>query len=97
MSVRMYCGRSGSRFDLLPQLPHVDAKILRVGRLVPQFLEQELVGQHLSRMLHQQPQQIVFLRRELHVSVADFHDPPHQIDATDRRRWNTGRSPCACS
>ena len=37
-------------FDFLPELPHADPQILVIGHLVPQFAEQELVGQHLAGM-----------------------------------------------
>jgi hypothetical protein len=49
-------------FDLLAELAHVDPQILRVGEIVPQLAEQELVGEHLAGMLHQHAQQVVFLR-----------------------------------
>ena len=38
------------------------------------------MGQHLAGMLHQDPQQIVFLRRKLHLAFADLDDAAHQID-----------------
>ena len=39
------------------------------------------MGKHLACMLHEQPQQIVLLGRELHLLVADLDDAAHQIDA----------------
>ena len=40
-------------FDLLPQLPHIDAQILRVGQIIPKLAEQEFMRQHLAGMLNQ--------------------------------------------
>src|SRR5262245_17016418 len=34
--------------DLASQLAHVDAQVLRVGRLIPQLAQQEFVRQHLA-------------------------------------------------
>src|SRR5262249_56417755 len=65
----------GIRLDLAPQLAHVDAQILRVGWLVPELVQQELVRHNLARMLHQQAEQIVLLGRELHLLVVDPDDP----------------------
>jgi len=67
-------------FDLLPELAHIDPQILRIGQFVPQLLEQEAVGQHLAGMLHQHAQQLVFLRREFYLLVADLDDAAHQVD-----------------
>src|SRR6476646_5598838 len=57
----------GIGLDLLPQLPHIDAQVLRVGEIVPQFAEQEFVRQHLAGVLHQYAQKVVLLGREFHV------------------------------
>ena len=38
------------------------------------------MGEHLSRMLHHDAQQLVFLRRELHLFTAHLDDAPDQID-----------------
>src|SRR5262249_17274895 len=70
----------GIGLDLLPQLPHVDPQILRVGEIVPQRAEQEPVGEHLAGVLHQHAQEIVLLGRELHLAVAHLDDAPHQVD-----------------
>src|SRR3954468_1864248 len=43
----------GIEFDLLADLTDIDPQILRVREFVPEFLEQEAVGQHLPGMLHQ--------------------------------------------
>ena len=45
-------------FDLLPELPHIDAQILRIGQFIPQLLQQKLVGQHFAGVLHQHAQQV---------------------------------------
>jgi hypothetical protein len=49
--------------DLSPELPNVNSQILCVDFLIPQFADQELVGQNLPGMLHECPQQLIFLRR----------------------------------
>ena len=59
----------GIGFDLLPQLPHVDAKILGVGQIVPQLAEQEFMGEDLAGMLDQHAQEVVFLWRQLDLPV----------------------------
>src|SRR5204863_8953666 len=48
--------------DLLPQLAHEDAQIMRVVqvRRAPDLLEQELVGDDVSRVLRQELQQPIF-------------------------------------
>ena len=46
----------------------------------PDLAQDHVVRQHLAGMRHQQPQQIVLPRRELHLLAAHRHDPPHQID-----------------
>ena len=48
---------------LLAKLPHIDSQILSVCKIVPQFSEQKLVGQHLASVLHQYPQEFIFLGR----------------------------------
>ena len=70
VSVRDVLRALGIGFDLLPQLPHIDPQILRIGQIIPQLAEQELVGQHLAGVLHEHAQQVVFLGRELHLLVA---------------------------
>ena len=50
-------------FDLLPELANVDPELLGVDGLIPQFADQKLVGEDLARMLHENPQEIVFLGR----------------------------------
>src|SRR5262249_33991212 len=52
----------GVSLDLAAQLPHIHTQVLRVRRLVPKLVEQELVGQHLACMLNQQAKKIVLLR-----------------------------------
>ena len=50
-------------FDLLAKLADIDSQILGIGQIVPQFAEEEFVGEYLAGMLNQHPQQIVFFRR----------------------------------
>src|SRR2546423_1443406 len=54
------------RLDFLPQARHIHTKIMALifGIRPPNFPEQEAMGEHLSRMSHQQTQQVVFSRRE---------------------------------
>ena len=59
----------GIDLDLLAQLTDIDAQILRIRQLVPQLLEQEAMGQHLAGVLHQHPQQLIFLGRQLDLAV----------------------------
>ena len=66
--------------DFVSELAHIDAKILGVNGRSPKFLKQEPMGEHLSRMLHHEAQQLVFLRRELHLFTAHLDDAPDQID-----------------
>src|SRR5262245_60584424 len=42
----------GIGLHFLPQLSHVDAKVLGVGRLLPQLVQQEFVRQHLAGVEH---------------------------------------------
>ena len=78
----------GIGLDLVPQLPHVDPQILRIGQVVPQFAEQELVGQHLAGMLHEHTQQLVLLGRQLHLLVRDLDDTAHEVDRQIARPKN---------
>jgi hypothetical protein len=48
--------------------------------VIPEFAEQELVGQDLTGMLHQQAQQVVLLRRQLHLGILHPDDAADQID-----------------
>src|SRR5262249_28558237 len=70
----------GTSLDLLPELPDIDTKILRICEVIPQLSQQESVCQYLAGMLNEQAQELVFLRRQLHLAVADLDDAPHQID-----------------
>ena len=68
--------------DLLPQLAHEDAQIVRVVqvRRAPHFLEQELVGHDVAGVLGEQLQQPVFLRRQHHARAVDGDDARRQVD-----------------
>src|SRR5712671_3342498 len=68
------------RLDLLPELPDIDTKILRVREVTPQFPQQESVRQHLAGMLNKHAQELVFLRRQLHLLIAGLDNAPYQID-----------------
>ena len=70
----------GIGFDLLSQLAHIDAQILRISQIVPQLAEQKLVGEHLAGMLNQHAQELVLLGRELYFLVAQLDDAPHEIN-----------------
>src|SRR5579871_1012412 len=66
--------------DLLAELADIDPQILRIGQLVPELLEQEAMGQHLAGVLHQDAQELIFLRRQFDLALADLHDAAHQVD-----------------
>src|ERR1700752_1248446 len=70
----------GIGFDLLPKLADIDAQILRVGEIAPQLAQQEFVGKNLAGMLHKHTKQFVFFWRKFDFFIANFDDPPHQID-----------------
>src|SRR4051794_23099016 len=84
-------GPLGIRLDLLPQGTDVDTQVLHIGVAAPHLLQDHPVRQDLSGMLHQQPQQRVFARGELHRLAADGDNPAHQIDgqiaAAEYRRF----------
>src|SRR6476661_7224036 len=65
---------------LVPELPDIDAEILRVNACGPKFLEKELMGQNLACVLNQQTQQLILLRRKLHLLAAALDDATHKID-----------------
>src|SRR5258707_9646556 len=69
-----------TRLDLLPELPDIYTKILRVREVIPQFPQQESVRQHLAGMLNEHAQELVLLGRQLHLLVANLDDAPYQID-----------------
>src|SRR5438445_7624784 len=71
----------GGLLDLLPELPDIDPEILHVGRVAPDLFQDEMVGQHLAGMLHQDAQDVVFLRREFYLLALDLDDALDQIDA----------------
>jgi hypothetical protein len=48
--------------------------------------------QHLTFMLNQEAQQLVFLRRKFHVLTADLDDPPHRVAAASSRQTHSGGS-----
>src|SRR6266436_5183735 len=66
--------------DLLPELSDINTKILWVREVIPQFPQQKSVRQHLAGMLNEHAQELVFLRRQLDLLVADLDDAPYQID-----------------
>src|SRR5690348_3042534 len=65
--------------DLLSQRPDIDAQVLHVRFACPDLAQNHFMGQHLARMSHQESQQIVFPRREFHLSAPDRHDPANQV------------------
>ena len=44
------------------------------------MLKQKSVRQHLARMLHQNPQNIILLGREFHLAILHLDDAPDKID-----------------
>jgi hypothetical protein len=67
-------------FDLSPQLSDVDPKVLRVDQFVPELAAQNFLRHHLTGVLHQDTQQIVFFRRELRVLITHLNDMTLQVD-----------------
>jgi hypothetical protein len=65
--------------NLLSELSHVDSEILSVCTFVPQFSEQEPVGEHLASMLHEHAQKLVLLGRQLHVLLPYFDNASHEV------------------
>ena len=49
------------RLDLLPELPDIYTKVLRVREVIPQLPQQKSVRQHLAGMLNKHAQELVFL------------------------------------
>ena len=43
-------------FDFLAKLADIDPQILGIGKIIPEFTEQEFVGEHLAGMLNQHAQ-----------------------------------------
>jgi hypothetical protein len=65
-------------FDLLSKLANINPKILCIGRLIPKFRHQKLVGEHLSQVLN--AQQVIFLWRKLCFAIMDFDDASNEVD-----------------
>jgi hypothetical protein len=61
-------------FDLVPQLLDVDPQVPYVGRHFPDLAEDELMGEHLTGVLHQQLQDIVLPGRKLHLCPLDLYE-----------------------
>ena len=77
----MYCGRSGSGSILLPELPDVNAQILRVDAGGPKApCSRNLWVSTLPACCTKQPQQLVLLRRKLHLLAAHLDDAAHEVD-----------------
>src|SRR6266478_10073304 len=68
------------RLDLLPELSDINTKILWVREATPQFPQQKSVRQHLAGMLNEYAQELVFLRRQLDLLIADLDDAPYEIN-----------------
>ena len=83
--------------DLVPELPDIDAEILRVNACGPKFLEKELMGQNLACVLNQKTQQLILLRRKLHLLAAALDDATHEIDrqVAELENWDARPAPGA--
>src|SRR5215831_775296 len=68
------------RLDLVSKLPDIYTKILRIRDVIPQFPQQESVRQYFAGMLNKHAQELVFLRRQLHLAVANLDEAPNEID-----------------
>jgi len=92
--------RSGSASIFLPQLANyrpADYCAFREG--IPQFAEAGICESAPCRhACTRRTQQIVFLRGQLHIALADLDDAPHQVDRkarTDAKHRAARR--CACT
>ena len=70
----------GIGFDLLPELADIDPQILGVGQIIPKLAEQKFMREHFAGVLHQNAQQIVFLRRKFYLPLSDLDVAANQID-----------------
>ncbi len=70
------------RLDLLPQLAHEDAEVMRVVDVdrAPDFFQQVLVRDHVAGVLRQHLEQPVFLRRQRQALVVEQHRARGEID-----------------
>jgi hypothetical protein len=53
---------------------------LNIDIPAPNFVQQKPVGEHFARVRHEQPQDIIFARREFYLLATHRHDPAHEID-----------------
>src|SRR6516225_2830141 len=63
----------GIALDLLPE-------VLDIRIAAPHFAEDELVGQHLARMGHEQAEDVVLTRREPYLLAPHGDEAAHEID-----------------
>jgi hypothetical protein len=68
------------RLNLLPQLPHIDSKVLGIRQVVPQFPKKKLVGEHLASMLHKHAREVMLFGGKLHLLVVHFDNASHKIN-----------------
>ncbi len=71
----------GIRLDLLAQTSNVDAQILHVRVVAPNFPQHEMVGQDLASMRHHETQNVKFARRKFDYIAPRGDDSAHEIDA----------------
>jgi len=71
-------GRLGRCFGFLTQVRHVDEEVMGIicRRRAPNFAEDLLVRDDLSGVLHQEPEQRVFLYREVNILAFAAHGSP---------------------
>ena len=59
-------------FDLLPELSHIQSKVLGVCCTIPQFSNQKPLREHLTGMSGKDPKQFVFFWCQPDLVVVDF-------------------------
>ncbi len=65
--------------DLLAKLTHVYPQILHVARPAPNLLHEKPVREDFTRMKYELPQDVIFLRRKLHLLALDGDDAADEV------------------
>src|SRR6266542_1732652 len=70
------------RFELVAQLSHEDAQVVRFGRVGPPHFAQELsMSDHFARVLHQKNEELVGNRRQVDLAALHEYLALREIDA----------------
>jgi hypothetical protein len=68
------------RLQFPPELANRDTQVLDVDRPAPDLADQEMVGEDLARVLHQDTKHIVFARRQVDRRLAEPDAPVDEVD-----------------